>query len=396
MRTDAQNPQLRQSRIAVTGGQAGLGTLGLCGSIPYHSCPFGPFVVESIRVQEQPRIDTNFHEYERRRLDATETDRPIRHYQWAGLDFLFDADGTPVFIEANRASHMLGEYMQLIGNDRPFELVADVMNRAPGPPCFLWRRGDPFPDADEDASFIGGHLSKHLREPPIIGNVEDNQEPREEFLARDGRRVRPGSLFRWWYGLPWSYERAGVAVINPNCLWVTVRDKLRCLQTLAAATSFRLPRAFAVENADDVRGRLADHPADFSGGYVLKPRVGWGGHGVQVAEAGDAPRAIGGNYLLSERVHPPKIDGRYWEARVFVMAGVYLGGVRYSSRSPMTNYWQGGTAGPLDEVTSVLLETPALEAVRLLDREADAIHRLPPPLDNPLTEVNYEGTGVRT
>ena len=65
-----------------------------------------------------------------------------RHYHWAGLDFMIDADGTPVFIEANRASHMLGEYLQFFGNERPFELVAGVMNRASGPPCLLWRRGD--------------------------------------------------------------------------------------------------------------------------------------------------------------------------------------------------------------------------------------------------------------
>ena len=84
---------------------------------------------------------------------------PIRHYPWAGLDFLIDAEGAPVFIEANRASHMLGEYLRFFGNERPFELVAGLMNRAGGPPCFLWRRGDPFPDADEDACFIGGHLS---------------------------------------------------------------------------------------------------------------------------------------------------------------------------------------------------------------------------------------------
>src|SRR5580700_5794592 len=91
----------------------------------------------------------------------------VKHYHWAGLDFLIDGDGTPVFIEANRASHMLGEYVQFHGNEWPFEIIADVMNRSGGgPACFLWRRGDPFPDADEDACFISGHIAAYLELPP--------------------------------------------------------------------------------------------------------------------------------------------------------------------------------------------------------------------------------------
>ena len=317
-----------------------------------------------------------------------------RHYHWAGLDFLIDADGMPVFLEANRASHMLGEYLQGFGDERPFELAAGLMNGADGPPCLLWRRGDPFPDADEDACFIGGRLSKHLTQPPVIGNVEDNQEPRDEFVARDGRRFRPGSIFRWWYGLPWTYERSGVVVINPNCLWVTVRDKLLCAETLAAAVSFRVPRSFAIECRADVTPLLADHEELFAEGYVLKPRIGWGGHGVQVADAGEEPRAIARNCMLSERILTRRHDGRYWEVRVFVMCGEYLGGLRHSSRSPLTNYWQGGTPGPLDDETTSLLERPALEAVRLLDAAAESIHRLPQPPESSLTKVNYEGTGM--
>jgi glutathione synthase/RimK-type ligase-like ATP-grasp enzyme len=316
------------------------------------------------------------------------------HYQWAGLDFLVDRDGTPVFIEANRASHMLGEYMQFHGDERPFEIIAGVMNRAAGPACLFWRKNDPFPDADEDACFIGRHMANYLEQRPVICNVEDNQEPRDELVSRDGRQVRPGSIFRWWYGLPWVYERTGATVINPNCVWVAVRDKLVCSQTLAGAESFRVPGCFAVGNPSEVQRLLVEHDRLFADGYVLKPRVGWGGHGVQVADPGEVPRAIKGDYLLSERIISQRTDDRFWEARVFVMGGVYLGGVRHTSRSPMTNYWQGGTAEPLNDATSALLERPALEAVRLIVAAAERIHRLPQPPDSPLVHVIYEGTGM--
>lgn len=320
----------------------------------------------------------------------------VHHYLWAGLDFLVDRDDRPVLIEANRSSHMLGEYLQLIGDERPFELTAEIMNCAGGPACLFWRRGDPFPNADEDASFIGNHLAKYLAEPPVVCNVEDNQGPRAELVARDGRRVRPGSIFRWWYGLPWSYERSGVTVINPNSVWLVVRDKLNCTDTLAHAKAFRVPRSFAVESPAEAGELLAANRDVFRDGYVIRPRVGWGGHGVQIGEPAVEPLPFAGSAVLSERIipRPRRDDGRFWEARAFVMAGVYLGAIRHSNRTPHTNYWQGAEPERLDEATTGLLEPAALEAVALLDAAAARIHALPEPPHSPLTEVVYEGIGM--
>ncbi len=317
----------------------------------------------------------------------------VRHYWWAGLDFMFDRRGEPVFLEANRASHMLGEYQELVGNDRPFALTAAAMNAAGGTPCLLWRAGDPFPDADEDACFIAARLMPHLREPPVICNVEANEDPRTELIDRDGRPVRPGSIFRWWYGLPWSYERAGVRVINPNCAWVAVRDKWRCSQAVQAAATFRTPRGFAVESAAEVSRILQEHADLFAEGYVVKPRIGWGGHGVQVAAKDEPPHRFSGKHLLQERIVPPLRTGRFWVVRAFVMAGEYLGGVCHTSTEPVTNYWQGGRAEPLPKEWSDALEPAALEAVALLDAAAAAIHELPVP-ESELTLVNYTGRGM--
>jgi hypothetical protein len=314
----------------------------------------------------------------------------VRHYHWAGLDFLVDRDGAPVFLEANRASHMLGEYLQFYQNERPFELAAEVMNRAAGPPCLLWRRGDPFPDADEDATFIGRHLARHLKRAPLVCHVEENQAERNELVARDGTRIQPGSIFRWWYGLPWSYERSGVTVLNPNAVWVVVRDKFECLRHLSGAHTFRVPATFAVESQAEARQILSQHRSPFARGYVLKPRVGWGGYDVQIADPGEEPREIPGDYVLTERIHSRQRDGRFFEVRMFVMAGVCVGGIRHSSRSPHTNYWQGGEPSRLDDEECQRLAPAALEAVARLDQAADAVHALPVPPQSRLTEVNYD------
>ena len=323
-------------------------------------------------------------------LSSTDSQRiEVALYHWAGLDFLVDRNGAPVLIEANRSSHMLGEYLHYFGDDRPFQLTAEVMNRSAAPPCFLWRQSDPTPDADEDATFITRHLAPHLNQPPVICNVEQNQFERTVLTTRDGAEVQPGSIFRWWYQIPWNYERAGITVINPNAVWVVVRDKLVCCQTLTGAANFRVPTSFAVNCAADARRLLAERGELFQNGYILKPRVGWGGYDVQVAEQGDEPQEFPADYLLSERIHSRRADGRYFEVRMFVMAGVCLGGLIHACRSPNTNYWQGGEPSRLDDALLARLAPAALEAVARLDQAALAIHLLPNPSASRLTEVDY-------
>jgi glutathione synthase/RimK-type ligase-like ATP-grasp enzyme len=262
------------------------------------------------------------------------------------------------------------------------------MNEAPGPPCLLWRRCDPEPDADEDACWIGSRLARYLSRQPQIGFVEENQEETDVFRTREGTSLKPGSLFRWWYPLPWSYERRGVRVVNPNAVWVAVRDKLAGYGHLAGAQHFRVPRSFAVESTRDAAEVLARYSELFEEGFVLKPRVGFGGHGVRVGYPGDWPWDVPPNSMLCERIVPPPASGgRFWDVRLFVMAGKYCGGVRRSSERPVTNVFQGGRAERLEEKLAADLEPAALEAVRMLDRAAAAIHSLPQPPEGPLTRV---------
>lgn len=299
-------------------------------------------------------------------------------------------DGTPYLLEANRASHMLGEYRHYYGDDRPFELTAAAMNEGCGPPCLLWRKGDPLPDAEEDACYIGNLLSPYLRESPRIAFVEENTQEQDLLVTRTGETVVPGSIFRWWYGLPSSYEQQGVRVINPNSVWAVVRDKLACYDLLRTATHFRVPRSFPVGDLADVERYLQTEKELFQRGSVLKPRVGWGGQGVQILGPQDSPAPCGRNYLLSERILPALRKGEFWDVRVFVMAGVYLGAIIHSSPSPNTNYWQGGRPAGIDPGISRLLEPAALEAVRRLDAAADAVHRGEKTADVNLLRVEYK------
>lgn len=316
----------------------------------------------------------------------------IRHYLWAGLDFLLSEEGTPVLIEANKSSHMLGEYLNQYGDERPFERIAARMAAMDGPPVVLWRQADPLPDSDEDICFITRHLAPWLGRELLIANVEENQTARPELTLRDGRIVVPGSLFRWWYGLPSDYERSGTLVINSNSLWLVARDKLATTAAVAQAVSFRTPRTFAIESAEEVEWLLEEHRELFRSGYVLKPRWGWGGYGIQIADAGTAPRRISGEYLLCERIRPwprPAAVHPFWDARLFVMDGVCVGGLIHSAASPNTNYWQGGRVEPLPAPLLERLAPAAEEAVRWIDAAAEERHRLPPDHDSPLLRVEY-------
>jgi len=320
----------------------------------------------------------------------------ITQYLWAGLDFMFDEHDRPVLLDVNRCSHMMWEYMRFHGNERPFELAAAALERGGGPVCLLWRRSDPpFQGTmanGETAPFIGHFLSRHLRVPPHVCFVEDNQAERDAVITSSGESIEPSGIFRWWYGIPWCYERAGATVVNPNCVWVTVRDKQRCYETLAGATTFRVPATRPIETLEDVETQVALHPALFARGYVLKPRVGWGGHGVHVVPPGSRPdvQVLPSGYLLSERIVPPeRTSRRYWDVRVFVMNGEYCGGIMYANDGFVTNYHRGGVAEPLPADLSERLRAPALEAVGLVDAAAAAVAARPAPPVSDLVNVVY-------
>src|SRR5580704_12078073 len=119
----------------------------------------------------------------------------IRHYLWAGLDFMIRDDGVVFFLEANRSSHMLVEFVQLYGHAGPIAAVAQVMDQAGRPSCLLWRRKEDPAEHGEGACWIGAELSKHLSHRPLIAHVEDNQEERSDLMIGDGSRVHPGSVF---------------------------------------------------------------------------------------------------------------------------------------------------------------------------------------------------------
>jgi hypothetical protein len=271
----------------------------------------------------------------------------VAHYQWAGLDFMLDQDGTPCFLEANRCSHMLREYADVYGSVEPFRHVAAWMNEADGPACLLWRRQGPLPGDQESACWIGSCLGRFLDREPVVALVEDNQLERTEVLTREGAWARPGSLFRWWYPLPWSFERSGVRVVNPNAAWLVVRDKLLSYRHLSGARHFRVPWSAAVSSALEAAEVIAGHRERFARGFVLKPRTGFGGHGVEVGPPGSVPKEVPADSMLCERIVPPLIEGRYWDVRVFVMAGRYCGGLVRTSERPITNVFQGGRPGRL-------------------------------------------------
>jgi hypothetical protein len=322
-----------------------------------------------------------------RTLETPADDCPA-HYHWAGLDFIIDREGVPYFLEANRSSHMLYEYVNTFNSFEPFRRTAALMNQAPGTPCLLWRREDAAEDGStENACWIGSCLTRFLEREPAIAFVDDLPEAGGVVLSRDGKAIQPGSIFRWWYPLSWSFETSGVRVINPNCVWVAVRDKLASYATLSRAQSFRVPKSFAIGSSAEAVALISHHRSIFSQGFVVKPRTGFGGHRVQVGSPDETPRPFAGEYMLSERILPELSRGHYWDVRVFVMAGKFVGGLARLSPGPVTNIFQGGHVRPITDELAALLEPAALEAVTLLDRAAAVILAQPQAMESPLTEV---------
>jgi len=293
------------------------------------------------------------------------------HYVWAGLDFIVPDGDLPVLLDANKASHMLWEYLLLYRSDLPFRILAARLKGSASRPCFLLRRSDRPPGEPEDAAFVLSHVARHLDRPPHICYLESQANHGTTLLDAEGETVEPDVVFRWWYPLRSAFEHAGALVINSNALWTIVRDKMRCYRALQGAAAFRVPESYAVDNREELALVLSRNSAAFADGYVVKPRIGWGGHRVQVCDGGDLSGEVGPHFMVSQRIRPARDEwAPFWDVRAFVINGEFAGAVQYNSHRPVTNYHQGGLPTmPAPHVVE-LVRQASLEAVARIEKLA--------------------------
>jgi glutathione synthase/RimK-type ligase-like ATP-grasp enzyme len=197
---------------------------------------------------------------------------------------------------------------------------------------------------------------------------EDNKNSRSHLTDITGKTFKPDTIYKYKYPLSSSFDKKAL-VINPTIVEHAVTDKVKCLD-IAEKTGVKFPFTVIVKNTTDVKRIMKKNPNVFKTGYVIKPIDKWEGIGVHVLKKGQKIPRINEKELLEQRIIPRLHHNCYWDVRILVVNGKYLGGYVREDESKVTNVSRGAHTVSLPSKTKSKLRKPSLKIVKAIDQYA--------------------------
>ena len=289
-------------------------------------------------------------------------------YVLAGLDFVFDEKGNPWFIEGNTVPAALLYYEQVNGNLKPLEELARYMKRHGKNPCILTKYGKNTEYRRRDRWFYG-KMKQYLPNLRFCF-TEKNMGRKKKLIDVNHVEFEPSCILSRSHAaekITAHFEKK-IPVINPNPINMLVTNKLETIKVLKRYTSdVKIPRTFFVKNNKEFKVLMRENPEFFERGYVVKPLNDSCGHGVHVFSHDEKFR-IRRPELLEQRIKPKLKHRRYWDVRVFVVNGKFMGGVMRESLRRVTNISTGAKAYKIPKSILKKLKKPSENIVRAINR----------------------------
>ncbi len=325
-----------------------------------------------------------------------------RHYVIAGLDFIFDKDGKPWFLEANSASTVHKEFEELNGDCTTIKALAKYINRLPGKNvCIFQNKDHHYTDKKENSAWMPEKLKPFLKKQMYICHMQKNlRVARNYFLDHNfikltltnfkkgggnsyvlnssRRKVHPDVVLRSYFQLNPEFEQEGVNVINTMIVRDLVWMKNKCYDAVKHIKGINIPKYFMVDNNDELRNVLKENNKLFKKGYVIKPANDSLGRGIKVTNSNKMPYryTVRPGYMVQQKIEPMLIDKKYyWDTRSFVIDGKFVGGVKRVNRNKVTNIAQGGHGRILEKKLQIKIKRMAEKIVDAIEKEARKLEK---------------------
>ncbi len=289
----------------------------------------------------------------------------VNNYFFAGLDFIFDKNNDLWFLEANYAPHGARNIKKTYGKEEITKHVAKLMKKSGSQPSVLISKYSNDKTKAENSLWFAHQLSKHIKNLRYC-HCDENVKRRGTLKDIYGEVFKPTCIFRYNRPLSSWFEKKAV-VINSNKVKRTVNNKMLTLKIVREKTNVNVPKSFYVKDTEELRELISVNQDIFKEGYVVKPIDQSQGRGVYVLKMGEQMPVVYGKEIVEERIVPRLLHRHYWDVRVFVINGKYLGGEMRESRSRVTNVSKGGKPLKLPKKLYNQLKKPALDIVKAID-----------------------------
>jgi len=272
----------------------------------------------------------------------------MKKYIFAALDFIFDEDEKPYFLEANSVPAGIME-LQEVSVKRPIKSLANYMKKYGPNQCFVGPKIKPW---------IYKELKKDLPNLKYCYR-ESNRHSRVYLTDVEGKKFKPSCIYRHG-SLIGRYFEDKIPVINPRTVVHLTRNKDLTYKAVSKV-KVNIPEYFVIKNQNGLNKRLEKNKFEF----VLKPVSGSMGKDVYFSKVKIKERMI-----LQKRIVPKKINNKFWDVRVFLVDGKYSDGIMRVSKSPITNLTLDGKAYKLPKRLENKLRKVSESIVRAIDKKA--------------------------
>jgi glutathione synthase/RimK-type ligase-like ATP-grasp enzyme len=296
----------------------------------------------------------------------------VKNYIFAGLDFLIDEKGDAVFLEANFSPGGLKKFEELYGKCEPLIQLCNFIKKkfAKGSICLLYSK-DKIDYNFEDLLWKLNTIKNIITNFDVhLCSLEDQDMKKFAgiFKDRDGIMFKPDVVMPLG-GYKNSLIEKYCFVINTLSVRNITSDKLLSYEIMKNS-NIRTPKTFLIKNPNMLFPLIKRK--EFKDGFVLKPRRGEKGKGVKVFNSNTVSNKVikdlsKGEYLLQEKIKIKKIGRNYWDLRVFVVNGKFIGGIKRVSLKPVVNLSQGGRAEKIENQLLKKVKNVAIECVNAID-----------------------------
>lgn len=196
-------------------------------------------------------------------------------------------------------------------------------------------------------SIVSKEFRKYFKGKVVLCPYKKNKSRMKRgdgsLISSTGKIIFPDVILRVAAGKAIAQEKAGIKVINPQCISKLTLDKLKTKRIVKNYTNVKVPKYFRIDKKSDIKKILTD---TFTEGFVLKPLKGQKSQGLFIFNSyAEIPKdfRIKKPYILEQLISSQDLfKNEFFEIRSMAVGGKYAGSMLFvSPKRPMHLFAEG-------------------------------------------------------
>lgn len=285
----------------------------------------------------------------------------LEHYAYAGLDFVIDQNNQAWFIEANYNPMGVFKAKKVNKKEKILKEFSKIISKYKTP-CMIIQKGNS--KYQKRTRRIGKTLNEYSK--INLCYEHENTKNRKYLINTKKEKIIPDLIFRGDCKINKVFEKNNIKIINTRFLEKIVNNKSLTQKIIEKDKKIKIPKSYIVKNKTEIKKHLKKK--EFNDGFVIKPNNQTEGLGVHIFNKNSKIPKISSKKILQQRIIQKKKNNKYWDVRVFVINGKYVGGFIRASKLRVTNISKGAVPRKIPPKIDKILKLPAEQVTKTIEK----------------------------